>query len=124
MPHEARDEALIKLEEIVDNFLSRPDSGPFREPVDWKELELFDYPVIVQHPMDLGSVKRRLESSNYYPNAATAARDIRLIFENCKTYNSEGSEFHLLAKSYARRFEDLYRKIRHECTSNQSVVAR
>lgn len=30
------------------------------------------------------------------------------------TYNADGSDFWLLAKSYARRFEDRYRKIRQE----------
>lgn len=29
------DLALVKMHEIVDSFLARPDSGPFREPVDY-----------------------------------------------------------------------------------------
>lgn len=51
------DLALVKMHEIVDGFLARPDSGPFREAVDWRGLELDDYPEIVKHPMDLGTGK-------------------------------------------------------------------
>lgn len=112
---EEDDPALIRMHSIVDKFLARPDSGPFREPVDWRGLELFDYPVLITHPMDLGTIKRKLERREY-TNAATCAYDVKLVWKNCQTYNSTGSDFWLLAKSYARRFEDLYRKVRQECT--------
>ena len=112
-PKPKQDPALVKMHEIVDTFLARADSGPFREPVDWRGMELFDYPVLVKHPMDLGTVKRKLER-NEYENAAMCAYDIKLIWKNCQTYNAEGSEFWQLAKSYLRRFDDLYRKVRYE----------
>jgi hypothetical protein len=32
------------------------------------------------------------------------------------TYNADGSDFWLLAKSLSRKFEDRYRKIKQECT--------
>lgn len=30
---------------------------PFLEPVQWKEWGLLDYPKVIKHPMDLGTVK-------------------------------------------------------------------
>jgi hypothetical protein len=114
-PKREEDLALVKMHEIVDGFLARPDSGPFREPVDWRGLELDDYPEIVKHPMDLGTVKRKLERHEY-GTAAECAYDIKLIWRNCQKYNAEGSEFWILAKSFIRRFEDLFRKVRHERT--------
>jgi hypothetical protein len=95
-------------------LFDKADAGPFREPVAWRELELWDYPQIVTKPMDLGTVKRKLERK-LYPNAAHCAADIRLIWNNCMLYNAEGSDFWLLAKTFARRFEDRYRKIKQEC---------
>jgi hypothetical protein len=74
---------------------------------------LFDYPQIITDMMDLGTVKRRLERG-HYSTAHQVAEDIRLVWRNCMTYNADGSDFWLLAKSYARRFEDRYRKIRQE----------
>jgi hypothetical protein len=107
-------EALRRAMKIVNSFLARPDSGPFREPVDWRGLELYDYPEVIKKQMDLGTVKRKLERKQY-PNAATCAHDIRLVWKNCMTYNAVGSDFWLLAKGYSKRFEDRYRRIRNEC---------
>lgn len=96
-------------------FLSRHfNSGaPFSEPVDWRGMELYDYPKIITNMMDLGTIKRRLERG-HYSTAHQVAEDTRLVWTNCMTYNVEGSDFWLLAKSYARRFEDRYRKVRQE----------
>jgi Bromodomain len=107
-------EALKRFMKIINSFLARPDSGPFREPVDWRGLELYDYPEIIKKQMDLGTVKRKLERKQY-PNAAAAAYDVRLVWKNCMTYNTEGSDFWLLAKGYSKRFEDRYRRIRNDC---------
>ena len=108
------EEAKRKMSKLINYLMSRQDSAPFREPVDWKNLELFDYPKIVKKPMDLGTVKRKLER-NQYENVAECAEDIRLIWTNCKTYNADGSDFYLLAESFSERFEDRYKKIEAEC---------
>lgn len=110
----SEDEAMRKMSKLINYLMSRQDSAPFREPVDWKNLELFDYPKIVKKPMDLGTVKRKLERGQY-PNANDCASDIRLIWTNCKTYNADGSDFYLLAESISKRFEDRYKKIEAEC---------
>jgi hypothetical protein len=47
---------------------------PFREPVDWKGLGLYDYPQIIKKPMDLGTVKKNLKAKKY-TNVADAARE-------------------------------------------------
>lgn len=109
------DEALNKLSKMVASFVSRNDSGPFREPVDWRGLELWDYPQIISKMMDLGTIQRKLER-NQYETAAQCAQDIRLVWKNCMTYNAEDSDFWVLAKAYSKRFEDRYRRIKNECT--------
>ena len=114
-PAEGQEEALARMTKIVNAFLARPDSGPFREPVDWRGLELHDYPEIIKHMMDLGTIKRKLER-NQYPTAAQVAADIRLVWSNCMTYNAEESDFWLLAKGFSRRFEDRYRRVKAEGT--------
>jgi len=112
-PALGQEEPLKRITKIVNSLLANQDCAPFREPVDWRGLELFDYPQIITDMMDLGTVKRRLERGNY-STAHQVAEDIRLVWRNCMTYNADGSDFWLLAKSYARRFEDRYRKIRQE----------
>jgi hypothetical protein len=42
------DEGLRRMSKLVNSLLTRADCGPFREPVDWRELGLFDYPKIIK----------------------------------------------------------------------------
>jgi hypothetical protein len=109
-PLPGQEEPIKRMTKIVNAFLARPDSGPFAEPVDWRGLELHDYPEIIKHMMDLGTVKRKLDRG-VYTTAFAVAQDIRLVWSNCMSYNAEGSDFWLLAKAFSRRFEDRYRKI-------------
>lgn len=104
------EEALKRMSKLTQWLLSRPDALPFAEPVDWRALELFDYPKIVRKPMDLGTVKRKLDK-HQYEDIEECAQDIRLIWNNCKTYNADGSDFYLLAESLSKRFEERYSKI-------------
>jgi Bromodomain len=78
----SRDEALRRINKIVNSFLAKEELTPFREPVDWRSLELFDYPEIIKRQVDLGTIKRRLER-NQYSCAAEVAHDIRLVWRNC-----------------------------------------
>lgn len=64
-PTDERDLAIEKIKEVVLQLMQHKDVLPFLEPVNWKELELFDYPVIVPKPMDLGTVQRNLEQNAY-----------------------------------------------------------
>ena len=45
---------------------------PFRVPVDWKGMGLFDYPTLIKKPMDLGTVKKNISARKYktIPEAA------------------------------------------------------
>jgi len=106
-------DALRSMSKIVNSLMSRADCGPFREPVDWRSMELYDYPKIIKKMMDLGTVKRKLER-NQYKTAKECAEDIRLIWTNCKTYNADGSDFYLLAQGFSKRFEERYKKVQAE----------
>mmetsp|Transcript_7620 Transcript_7620/g.10948 ORF Transcript_7620/g.10948 Transcript_7620/m.10948 type:complete len:285 (-) Transcript_7620:159-1013(-) len=117
----SQDEALRRMTKFVNSLLSRSDCGPFREPVDWRGLELYDYPKIIKKMMDLGTVKRKLERG-VYKTAYECAQDIRLVWNNCMTYNMEGSDFWLLAKSFSRRFEDRYKKISNEVDTGEELA--
>ena len=70
-------------------------------------LGLTDYPIIVKRPMDLGTIKQRLENDEY-ESLEQAAADMRLVWTNCMSYNQDGSEFYFLADTFARKFEELY----------------
>lgn len=113
-PNPGQEEPLKRLTKVVNALLARPDSAPFHEPVDWRGLELWDYTQIIKKPMDLGTIKRKLERGQY-ATAAQCAADIRLVWKNCMTYNAEWSDFWLLARALSKRFEDRYRKVKADC---------
>jgi hypothetical protein len=42
------EDALRRMAKLVNNLMSRGDCGPFREPVDWRDLGLWDYPKVIK----------------------------------------------------------------------------
>ncbi|KAG1657201.1 Bromodomain-containing protein 4B [Nymphon striatum] len=86
---------------------------PFYKPVDAKSLGLTDYHEIIKHPMDLGTVKVKMESREYHA-AAEFAADIRLIFSNCYRYNPHDHEVVGMARRLQDVFEIKYAKIPDE----------
>ncbi len=83
---------------------------PFRAPVDWQGLGLFDYPQVVRMPMDLGTIKKKL-SEKKYANLFQAADDVRLVWSNCMTYNADGSDFFVLAQNLKKEWERRFSKL-------------
>ena len=63
--------------------------------------------------MDLGQIKKKLDKEEY-ASLYDAADDVRLVWENCKTYNADGSDFYLLAESMSKKFEDRFGKLLKE----------
>ena len=53
-------------------------------------MNLADYPTIVKHPMDLGTVEKQL-NANKYRTVEEFIDDVQLIWDNCKAYNEAGS---------------------------------
>merc|ERR1719509_589705 len=76
---------------------------PFHAPVDTRKLGLSDYFVIVKKPMDLGTIKKRLEN-NYYWSADEAVADFTQLFTNCYIYNKPGDDINVMAKALEKLF--------------------
>lgn len=51
-----------------------------------------DYHKIIKQPMDMGTIKRRLEN-NYYWGAAECMQDFNTMFTNCYIYNKVGASW-------------------------------
>lgn len=45
---DTNDEGLRRMYRLVNTFLTRNDCEPFRQPVQWQALGLFDYPKIIK----------------------------------------------------------------------------
>eukprot|EP00599_Poterioochromonas_sp_BG-1_P000061 CAMPEP_0173146270 /NCGR_PEP_ID=MMETSP1105-20130129/8390_1 /TAXON_ID=2985 /ORGANISM="Ochromonas sp., Strain BG-1" /LENGTH=157 /DNA_ID=CAMNT_0014060433 /DNA_START=1 /DNA_END=470 /DNA_ORIENTATION=- len=100
-------------------MMSRKDSEFFREPVDWEGLGLYDYPVIIKNPMDLGTVKKKLERGAYRRPSELAA-DVRLIFSNAMTYNTPNSKVY----NYARTLSDFWESSWAQIANTDDAIDR
>uniref|UniRef100_A0A7S1TWM5 Bromo domain-containing protein n=1 Tax=Phaeomonas parva TaxID=124430 RepID=A0A7S1TWM5_9STRA len=89
---------------VLDFLDKQQEAYIFAEPVDWKGMGLFDYPQIIKHPMDLGTVRQKLNNKEYR-TASECAEDIRLVWRNCMTYNQDGSDFYKIAERFSKKFE-------------------
>lgn len=79
-------------------------SWPFLEPVDPVKLGIPDYFDVIKTPMDLSTVRRKLETSQY-TSAEQFEADVRLIISNCLTYNAPDSDVVTLCRGFERLFE-------------------
>jgi len=109
------------MSKLVNQIYTRPDAEPFREPVDWKTLALFDYPQIIKKPMDLAQIKRKIENKKY-GSINDSADDVRLVWNNCMQYNADGSDFYILAQNFSKSFEKNLAKLLKEHGSGKTDV--
>ena len=89
--NEITDEDIKKLEKIFDTIERDNQAYEFLAPVDYVALNILDYPKIITHPMDLGTVKKNLLNGEY-KIFQDFMSDLNLIWKNCRTYNLPGSE--------------------------------
>merc|ERR1711976_1070044 len=113
---EPMSEELKYCHAILKELFAKKHSGyawPFYKPVDANLLGLTDYHEVIKKPMDLGTVKRKVES-NDYASAAEFAEDTRLIFTNCYRYNPPESDVVMMAKKLQDVFEMKYARMPDE----------
>lgn len=82
----------------------------FNTPVDIVKLNIPDYFKVIKNPMDLGTIKRKLET-DVYSNPREFAADVRLTFANAMTYNPPGNDVHIMAVQLNKIFEEKWRAI-------------
>lgn len=98
---------MMKCKQILMNLLKLKHAFVFSKPVDVQGLKLRDYHQIIKQPMDLGTVKSRLNNKEYQ-TPLDFASDVRLTFGNALKYNPKGHEVNTLADSMLQRFEKLF----------------
>ncbi|XP_063684056.1 bromodomain testis-specific protein-like isoform X3 [Bolinopsis microptera] len=92
---------------------------PFYQPVDHASLGLHDYLTIIKKPMDLGTIRAKMEKGEYTDDKEFAG-DMRLIFSNCYRYNPPGHDVVLMAKELEISFESRFKKIVEQAQVRQT----
>ena len=107
--NEITDEEIKKLEKIFDTIERDNQAYEFLAPVDYVALNILDYPKVITHPMDLGTVKKNLLNGEY-KIFQDFMSDLNLIWKNCRTYNLPGSEIVKMANHCDKKMKSLIDK--------------
>ncbi|MXQ79712.1 hypothetical protein E5288_WYG006971 [Bos mutus] len=95
-------------------------SWPFQQPVDAVKLKLPDYYTIIKNPMDLNTIKKRLEHK-YYVKASECIEDFNTMFSNCYLYNKPGDDIVLMAQALEKLFRQKLSQMPQEEQVNMTV---
>ncbi|TRY85593.1 hypothetical protein DNTS_010168, partial [Danionella cerebrum] len=110
---------------ILKEMLSKKHAAyawPFYKPVDAEALELHDYHEIIKQPMDLSTVKKKMDGREY-PDPQGFAADVRLMFSNCYKYNPPDHEVVAMARKLQDVFEMKFAKMPDEPAEPSSPSA-
>ncbi|KAL5221344.1 hypothetical protein ABZP36_026057 [Zizania latifolia] len=103
-------EAFKQCSNLLNKLVSHNWSGPFLAPVDAVKLNIPDYFEIIKQPMDLGTIRTKLNGGKYSTPWDFAA-DVKLTFENAMTYNPVTNDVHMMAKTLKHSFEPRWKFI-------------
>ncbi|RDA88643.1 hypothetical protein CP532_4129 [Ophiocordyceps camponoti-leonardi (nom. inval.)] len=81
--------------------------GPFKDPVEPMEDGVPDYLEKIKRPMDLGTIKAKVDRREYKDEEEFLA-DVRQIFENCFTYWKKGDPMWAAGEKLQKTFEEKY----------------
>ncbi|KAI3806991.1 hypothetical protein L1987_22911 [Smallanthus sonchifolius] len=95
---------------VLNRLMAHSYGWVFNTPVDVVALKIPDYNTVIKHPMDLGTVKTKLNSGKYVDPWGFAA-DVRLTFTNAMAYNPRGNDVHLMAETLSKFFEVRWKPI-------------
>ncbi|PVG01929.1 Bromodomain-containing protein [Serendipita vermifera] len=102
-------------EAVLTIICSLPAAHPFLRPVDPVRENAPNYFHVIQKPMDLGTVEKRLKSHKYpstrkkfqrYPNLQSFVDEVNLVFDNCFKYNGTLHNVSQLAIQVKTVFEE------------------
>ncbi|GAQ85915.1 Transcription initiation factor TFIID [Klebsormidium nitens] len=114
---EAREKRLQELMKIcltiLRQMMQHKWAWPFMEPVDAVAMNLPDYHEVIKKPMDLGTIKDKLDKKDghSYRTPEEVAADVRLVFSNAMTYNQPGTDVHIMAEELNKKFNERWRAL-------------
>uniref|UniRef100_A0A1J3HBG2 Transcription factor GTE1 n=1 Tax=Noccaea caerulescens TaxID=107243 RepID=A0A1J3HBG2_NOCCA len=116
--HVSSPELMRQFATIIRQIAQQKWAWPFLEPVDVKGLGLHDYHKVIEKPMDLGTIKSKMEASEY-SNVREIYADVRLVFKNAMKYNEPKDDVFVMAHSLLERFEEKWLTIMPKTTEEE-----
>ncbi|KAJ2724341.1 hypothetical protein GGI07_002020 [Coemansia sp. Benny D115] len=86
-----------------------PCSLEFMAPVDPIKQGVPTYLEVVKHPMDLGTIRKKLDRSQYR-SPSQFVEDIKLVFSNCFLFNTAGTYVYSQGEALQSAFESVWKQ--------------
>ncbi|KAM8934507.1 bromodomain adjacent to zinc finger domain protein 2B isoform 3-T3 [Pelodytes ibericus] len=94
---------------ILSEMEAHEHAWPFLLPVNLKMVP--GYRKVIKKPMDFATIREKL-STGQYPNFEAFALDVRLVFNNCETFNEDDSEIgragHQMRVHFEKRWTEIF----------------
>ena len=111
----------LQCSTILKKLMSHESAWVFNAPVDPVALNIPDYFSIITSPMDLGTIKSKLDK-NMYSFTDEFVADIRLTFSNAMRYNPPANIVHKMAKKLNQIFEMKWKLVEEKCSHECAMV--
>ncbi|CEI92456.1 Putative Histone acetyltransferase-like protein [Rhizopus microsporus] len=95
-----------QMRHLVNELRAHPHSWPFHDPVNADEVT--DYYEVIKEPMDLTTLEQNVENDTYQ-TMDEFIRDVQKIFDNCRTYNAESTNYARCANRLEKYFDERLR---------------
>ncbi|XP_053116581.1 bromodomain adjacent to zinc finger domain protein 2B isoform X18 [Hemicordylus capensis] len=105
---ESKDMAICSV--ILSELETHEDAWPFLLPVNLKLVP--GYRKVIKKPMDFSTIREKL-SNGQYSNFEAFAVDVRLVFDNCETFNEDDSDIgragHNMRKHFEKKWTEIFK---------------
>nr|XP_016852359.1 PREDICTED: bromodomain adjacent to zinc finger domain protein 2B isoform X11 [Anolis carolinensis] len=105
---ESKDAAISSM--LLSELETHEDAWPFLLPVNLKHVP--GYRKVIKKPMDFSTIREKLNSGQY-PNLEAFAVDVRLVFDNCETFNEDDSDIgragHNMRKHFEKKWTEIFK---------------
>uniref|UniRef100_A0A8B9ZKB7 Bromodomain adjacent to zinc finger domain protein 2B n=1 Tax=Anas platyrhynchos TaxID=8839 RepID=A0A8B9ZKB7_ANAPL len=105
---DSKDLAICSM--ILSELETHEDAWPFLLPVNLKLVP--GYKKVIKKPMDFSTIRDKL-TSGQYPNLEAFSLDVRLVFDNCETFNEDDSDIgragHNMRKYFEKKWTEIFK---------------
>lgn len=109
--------------EVLKGLQSHQHGWVFNSPVDPVELGLPDYFEVIKQPMDLGTIRKKLENGCYH-SLDDFHDHVHITFDNAMLYNPEGSVVYNMANEMKMKFVQDYENLMKQLNAEEDAKRR
>lgn len=122
---ETKDEILKETQlkfcsSLLTKLKRNTNASPFLKPVDPIALGIPDYPEKIKNPMDISTIKQKLDTKQY-SGPEEFHSDMTLMFNNCFSYNHPDSVVYKMGEELQKFFELNYKELPVELVKKRKI---